>query len=317
MLAISYRPIPIFELGPLTLSLHGLFAGVGFAVGAWLMIREARSRGFDTERIVSVLSWALVGSILGARLFTVPAHIGDPGYGLDDIINVTGDYSILGGYAGGILVGWLRMRMTKADVAVHMDMAAAGLAIGAVIGRLGDVAIVEHLGGPTSFFLGFELEPGYDVAPQHDILERLCEADAICGPYHHTGLYDMLGAAVLLGVIFWLRRNWRTQRYGQMFSFWMIWYGLQRFLIDFARLGAARDGLELPDGSSVEMISDSVMGPFTGSQWGGLGAAALGGLLLWWAGRRNETVSAAGDVALGAQPTVPESDPAGAPEEAP
>ncbi len=299
MLAIAYKPIPIFELGPLTLSLHGLFAGVGFAVGAWLMIREARSRGFDTERIVSVLSWALVGSILGARLFTVPAHIGDTGYGFDDIVSVTGDYSILGGYAGGILVGWLRMRMTKADVAAHMDMAAAGLAIGAVVGRIGDVAIVEHLGGPTSFFLGFELRPGYDVAPQHDVLERLCEVDAVCGPYHHTGLYDMLGAAVLLGVIFWLQRTWTTRRYGQMFSFWMIWYGLQRFFVDFARLGAARDGLELPDGSTVEMISDSVMGPFTGSQWGGLGSAALGVLLLWWTGR-NKVVSEEQDVALGA-----------------
>ena len=41
--AISYDPIPIFELGPLNLSLHGLFAGVGFAVGAVLMVREARA----------------------------------------------------------------------------------------------------------------------------------------------------------------------------------------------------------------------------------------------------------------------------------
>jgi phosphatidylglycerol:prolipoprotein diacylglycerol transferase len=299
LVAISYKPIPIFELGPLSLSLHGLFAGVGFAAGAWLMIREARRRGFDVDRIVSVLSWALVGSILGARLFTVPAHITDAGYGLDDIISVTGDYSILGGYAGGILVGWLRMRMTGADVAAHMDMAAAGLAIGAAIGRIGDVAIVEHLGGPTSFFLGYELKPGYDVAPQHDVLERLCEVDGLCGPYHHTGLYDGLLALVLLGVIFWLARSWTARRYGQMFSVWMVWYGLQRFFIDFSRLGAARDGLELPDGSTVETISDSVMGPFTGSQWGGLGAAALGVLLYLYA-RRNAVVSRANDAELGA-----------------
>lgn len=297
--AISYKPIPIFELGPLSLSLHGLAAGVGFAAGAYLMIREARRRGFDVDRIVSVLSWALVGSILGARLFTVPAHIGDAGYGLGDIVGIAGDYSILGGYAGGILVGWLRMRMVGADVAAHMDMAAAGLAIGAVIGRLGDLAIVEHLGGPTSFFLGYELKPGYDVAPQHDVLERLCDVDAICGPYHHTALYDLLGAAALLGVIYWLQRSWSGRRYGQLFSFWVVWYGLERFLIDFARLGAARDGLVLPDGRVVETISDSVMGPFTGSQWGGLAAAALGVMLFLWL-RRRPVVSAEQDRLLGA-----------------
>jgi phosphatidylglycerol:prolipoprotein diacylglycerol transferase len=297
--AISYKPIPIFELGPLSLSLHGLFAGVGFAVGAYLMIREARQRGFDVDRIVSVLTWALVGSILGARLFTVPAHIDDAGYGLDDIVGISGDFSILGGYAGGILVGWLRMRMTNASVPAHMDMAAAGLAIGAVVGRIGDLAIVEHLGGPTSFFLGYELRPDYDVSPQHDTLEQLCGNFDQCGPWHHTALYDMIGAAVLLGVIFLLRRMWVNRHYGQMFSFWVVWYGLQRFLIDFTRLGAARDGVVRPDGVTVETIADSVMGPFTGSQWGGLGAAALGVLLLVWT-RRYDRVSAAGDAGLGA-----------------
>ena len=30
---ISYPPIPIFEVGPLNLSLHGVFAAVGFVVG--------------------------------------------------------------------------------------------------------------------------------------------------------------------------------------------------------------------------------------------------------------------------------------------
>ena len=297
--AISYEPIPIFDLGPLPLSLHGLFAALGFAAGAYLMLREARRRGFDPDRIVSVLTWALVGSILGARLFTVPAHVGDAGYGISDIVSLTGDFSILGGYAGGILVGWLRMRMLNVSVAAHMDMAAAGLAIGAVVGRVGDLAIVEHLGGPTSFFLGYELKAGYEVAPQHNVLERLCDVNGLCGPYHHTGLYDLIGAAVLLGVIFLLQRVWANGRYGQMFAFWMIWYGVQRFLIDFTRLGVARDGLELPDGSSVETISDSVMGPFTGSQWGGLGAAALGVLLYLWA-RRYQRVTAEADADLGA-----------------
>ncbi len=200
------------------------------------------------------------------------------------------------------------MRMLSVDVAAHMDMAAAGLAIGAVIGRIGDLAIVEHLGGPTSFFLGYELEPGYDVAPQHDVLERLCELDGICGPYHHSALYDMLGALVLLGVILWAKKAWTNRRYGQMFAFWMIWYGVQRFLVDFARLGVARDGLELPDGSSVETISDSVMGPLTGSQWGALGTAVLGVLLYLWS-RRHDRVSTEADMDRGAEPASAASAP--------
>jgi len=321
--AISYPPIPIFELWGLQLSLHGLFAGLGFVAGAALMVREARRRGFDDEKVMSILTWALVASMLGARLFTVPAHMFDAGYGLSDAISITGDYSIIGGYAGGIIVGFWRMRMLGADVAAHMDMAAAGLAIGAVVGRIGDVAIVEHLGSQTSFFLGYELQPGYDVSPQHDVLEQLCQVDQICGPWHHTGLYDMIGAAILLGVLVYLSRVWSGRRYGQLFAVWAIWYGLQRFFIDFARLDAARDGVTRPDGTVVETIADSVMGPFTGSQWGGL-VIALAAVVLFMRLRRTaQVVSRDGDIARGAtvdsdrDGPVVDSDVAGDAEEAP
>lgn len=294
--AISYPPIPIFELGPVSLSLHGFFAAAGFLAGAMLMIREARERGFSVDAVGSMLTWALVTSILGARLFTVPVHLGDPGYGLDDIIAIGGDYSILGGYAGGILGGWLRMRMLRADVRAHLDMAAKGLAIGAVIGRVGDLAIVEHLGSRTNFFLGFAVKPGQNISPQHDILEcaTTTRVDGICpypldtslpGIYHHTALYDLFGAALLLGTIYLLYRVWTTRRYGQMFALWVIWYGFQRFLIDFARFDAAEAGLN----------ADSVVGPFTGSQWGGLLAALLGVLLMVAFRRRSAVVSAEED----------------------
>ena len=301
--SISYPPIPIFELGPLNLSLHGLFAGLGFVAGSILMIREVRRRGFDAEATTSVLTWALVASILGARFFTVPAHIGDPGYGLDNVFGIAGDFSILGGYAGGILGGLLRFKMLNMPSLPYLDAAAAGLAIGAVVGRIGDIAIVEHLGSPTNFALGYLLKPGYEPSPQHSVLRELCDSGTFCGPYHHTGLYDMIGAAVLLGVIYWLARTWRTRRYGQLFAFWIIWYGLQRFFIDFARLGAARDGLTTPDGRVIDgVIADGVMGPFTGSQWGGLLAALLGVALLVFWGRRNRVVTQGNDRWYGADP---------------
>lgn len=302
--SISYPPIPVFHIGPLAVSLHGLFAGLGFVAGATLMLRDARRRGFDTDRVISILSWALVGSLIGARVFTIPAHMFDPGYGLRDALSLAGDYSILGGYAGGIIVGYWRMRRLGADPGAHVDMAAAGLAIGAVVGRLGDLSIVEHLGSPTSFFLGYELKPGYDVAPQHDALEQLCNLRGFCGPYHFTALYDLLGALVLLGVLVWLRRSWSTRRYAQLFAVWGMWYGTQRFLIDFTRLSAAEGGVTLPDGTSVPSIADSVMGPFTGSQWGALiVAVAATGLFLWLV-RRGEIVSDEADRRRGAHSSV-------------
>jgi prolipoprotein diacylglyceryltransferase len=157
-----------------------------------------------------------------------------------------------------------------------------------VIGRIGDLAIVEHLGSQTDFFLGFTVKPGYDLSPQHDVLECTVSqaVNGICGTYHHTAFYDMIGAGVLLLVLLWLRKNWTTRHYGQLFAIWVIWYGVQRFFIDFTRLGAAEIGT----------VADSVMGPFTGSQWGALGGAAIGALLfVRW--RRHPVVSAQQDAA--------------------
>lgn len=284
--AISYPPIPMWEIGPISLSLHGLFAGLGFLAGAILMLAEVRRRGFDTEKVTSVLTWALVASLLGARFLTVPAHIGDPGYTLADAFGIAGDYSIIGGYVGGILGGLVRMRMLRLAPLPLLDAAAPGLALGAVVGRIGDLAIVEHLGSATTFFLGYTVKGGYDISPQHDVLE--C-ATGICGTYHHTALYDMIGAAVLLVVLLVLRTRWDSRRYGQLFALWAMWYGLQRFLIDFTRLGAAEEGT----------VADSVMGPFTGSQWGALAVAVVGlALFLRW--RRNPVVSSAQDAVYGA-----------------
>lgn len=300
--SISYPPIPIFEFGPLRLSLHGLMAGVGFVAGAALMIREARRRGFGEEKIMSVLSWALVGSLLGARYFTVPAHLDE---GWAQALTPFGNFSIMGGFAGGILVGWWRMRRLGLDVAAHMDMAAFGLALGTVIGRIGDLLIVEHLGARTDFFLGYLVKPGYDLAPQHNALE--CTAgtaglDGICdvpgtigapGVYHHVALYDLFGAAVLLGLLYLVARRWRGIRYGALILLWGAWYGLQRFVLDVFR------NTDLPG-------ADATAGPFTWNQWTGLVAGLLAVMAVLWLvlGRRTPVVSPEGDAARGATAAV-------------
>ncbi len=291
--AITYPPIPIVEVGPLSLSLHGVFAVVGFVAGSLLMIREVRGRGFSVEQYWSVLGWALVGAILGARLLTIPAHLGDPGFDLAAAVSPSGSYSILGGFTGGILAAWLRIRRLGLEPWVSLDMAAPGLALGTVVGRLGDLAIVEHLGTSTDFFGGFTVKPGFDLAPQHNVLEcTAAEAiGGVRGTYHHTALYDFLGALALLVFLLWLRRSWTSLHYGQIFSVWLIWYGTQRFFVDFARAGA-------PNG-------DRLGGPLTWSQWAAL-AGAAGGLILYYRLRgRQPLVSDEGDRIRGAKAATP------------
>ena len=268
--AIAYPPIPIWEVGPLRLSLHGVFAALGFIAGGALASRKLGRRGYDVEAYQSVLSWAIVGAILGARYFTTPAAIID-GVPIGTALHpFNGSFSIMGGFAGGILAGWWRMGRVGLPALPTFDASAFGLALGTIVGRIGDLAIVEHLGSATSVAWGYGIKPGYDVAPQHDALE--CVVPSVgeyCGIYHHVAAYDLIGAAILLGVLALLVARARLH-YGQLFSIWVIWYGLQRF---------ALDALRIDNG-------DRTLGAFTWNQLSGLAAALFGvGLFLWFRSR--------------------------------
>ncbi len=275
--AISYPPIPIWELGPIRLSLHGVFAAVGFVVGAWLATRKMADKGLDTVKYQSALTWGLVGALLGARYFTAPAAILDGVPLLDALNPISGNFSIMGGFAGGIIAGGTRMRMVGLPVRPTLDMSSFGLAIGTVVGRIGDLAIVEHLGRETTVPWGYGIKPGYDVAPMHNALECSTPGpDGFCGIYHHAAAYDMLGAAVLLGVLYLLAKRFRLAP-GQLFFIWMAWYGFQRFLIDSLRFGQG----------------DAVIGGFTWNQLSGLAAGLAATTALLYLGRRHRKETSA------------------------
>lgn len=287
--SISYPPIPIWDVGPLQFSLHGVFAALGFMAGAALTTKSLARRGFDTVAYQSVLSWALVGAILGARYFTAPAAIlgGQPFF--EALNPIKGNFSIMGGFAGGILVGMYRTRKVGLPVLPTLDNASFGLALGTVVGRIGDLAIVEHLGRATSVAWGYGVKSGYDLAPQHNGLECVTPAaDGLCSVpgttipaiYHHVAAYDLLLAAVLMAVLYQLVK--RRLHYGQLFSLWIVWYGIQRFLLDFLRFGNG----------------DAELGSITWNQASGLVAAVLALGLYARFGRRTPVVSEESDLAI-------------------
>lgn len=293
--AISYPPIPIWDVGPLAFSLHGVFAALGFLAGALLATRELRKRGYDVLKYQSALTWGLVGALLGARYLTAPAAIMNGTPILEALNPISGNFSILGGFLGGILAGSWRMKQVQLSVWPTLDMSAFGLALGTVVGRIGDIAIVEHLGRVTDVAWGYGVKPGYDLAPQHNGLECTESAslvDGFCpypesldiaGIYHHVAVYDLIGAGILLGVLYLVRRSFNLH-YAQLFFLWVAWYGFQRFVLDFMRFG----------------MGDAEIGSFTWNQLSGLGAGLAGLVLVWVMGRREPVVSESEDALRGA-----------------
>lgn len=248
--SISYKPVQ--RIGPL--SPHGVGTAAGFFLGAMVMGRRAERKGIPRQEVYNACTWAAPGAIVGARLFYVLAHRSDF-ESLADVLAVwRGGLTMFGGFVGGLGLGILYMRRHGLPVPRMLDAAAPGFVVGVMVGRIGDLVIADHLGGATRFFLGYRIPEGADLAPGYGPPTYVPGAVV-----HQTALYDLLGLVVLAGVLALLGR--RRLAEGALFAGFAIWYGLQRFLIDFTR--------------NRELIESNFFG-LSGSQWAGLAFAAAG-----------------------------------------
>ena len=242
--ALSYEPILRIELGPLSLSPHGIGIAVGFLAGARLMLPASRAKGIPDELVYPLFTRAAIGALIGARVAYVLNHLGDYG-SVGEVLRVwEGGISLIGGFFGAILLALPRIRASRLSFWKVMDAAAPGMALGVVIGRIGDLVIADHLGKTTTFFLGYRCPPlevptGSPCAPT-DFATRTPGAVV-----HQTALYDQLLAAVLLAVLLWLRRHppaggWHD---GFLVAVFGAGYSLARIFEDFLREDLRRFGL--------------------------------------------------------------------------
>src|SRR2546430_16652243 len=143
------------------ISPHGVGIALGYLFGSWWMLREGPKRGLDERQISTILFWALIGAIVGARVFYVIAHWSQFSPHPVDVFKVyNGGISLLGGIAGAIIFAYPLMRKHHYRFLQTMDSAALGLAAGVILGRIGDLIIGDHLGKPTSSFLAFRYDGG-------------------------------------------------------------------------------------------------------------------------------------------------------------
>lgn len=244
---------PSIDVGGLSVSPHGIGIAIGYLAGAQLMVRRARRLGGpDESDIWNALFYALVGAIVGARLGYVFGHFSEVTDGGDDLLGVfkiyEGGISLLGGITGAVLFALPYVVRRKMGFWRMTDLAVPGLALGIVIGRIGDLVIGDHLGEPTTFALGWRCtgEAGGEPPQSAEAYDRLAETsppslgcfDVVL---HQTALYDFVSTLLLLGVLLYLGRSLR--RPGLLTLVFVTWYGTMRVITDFLRVDKRYLGL--------------------------------------------------------------------------
>jgi phosphatidylglycerol:prolipoprotein diacylglycerol transferase len=251
---LEWEIVSRIEIGPLAVSPHGLGIAIGFLIGAQLMARRAGRLGGPAEQhIWNTVFWILLGSMVGARVAYVIGHFSEVTNDGSDLLGIfkvwEGGISLLGGITGGVIGAVPYIRRHKLGFWRMADLAAPGLALGIAVGRIGDLVIGDHLGKPTSFFLGWRClgeagGPGPQSAEIYRAALERGEPPSL-GCYdivlHQTAIYDFVSSWILFAVLIWLGR--RAVNRGVLALVFTTWYGGMRLVTDALRVDKRYFGL--------------------------------------------------------------------------
>ncbi len=234
-------PIPEgFFIGPLEVRFYGIILMLGAVAGAWLATRESKRRGHDPEIIWDLLTYLLIGGIVGARLWhilTPPPSSGITAgwyltHPLDALAIWKGGLGIPGAVIGGLIALYFYTRKHKLNFAEWTDITAPSIALGQAIGRWGNFVNQELYGAPTNLPWKLYIDPQHRLSGYQDVAY-----------YHPLFLYESLWNLGNMFLLLWVSRRFADRlKKGDLFLIYLIIYPIGRFLLDFLRLDASRVG---------------------------------------------------------------------------
>jgi len=246
---------PTVNIGPLTVHWYGVIIVLGALSGAYIASLEAKRRGEDPEMVWNVLVWCLIGGILGARLYHVLSspqgtEIGIRYYLVTNPFETVpvlglaipfptalmiwrGGLGIFGGIAGGALALIIFARRNHLfPIARWLDIAAPGVVLAQAIGRWGNFVNQELYGPATTLPWGIPIDARHRIPPFTDLTRFPLETTRFHPLFIYEALWN-LGVFIALMVIG--RRFEDRLKDGDIFSLYLIGYGLGRILVESLR----------------------------------------------------------------------------------
>ncbi len=214
---------------------YGIIIALAFIAALAYAFRRMNEFGINADRAIDVVICAVIGGIIGARLYYVAFSWDYYQEHLDEIYKIWyGGLAIYGGLIGSVLVGILMCKLRKVKVLPMLDVAAGGFFIGQAIGRWGNFVNIEAFGSNTS------LPWGMTSAGIQEYLTRMQEELAKIHvtvdptqPVHPTFLYESLWCVLGFLFIAWYTKRRRFD--GELTLFYIAWYGLGRAMIEGLR----------------------------------------------------------------------------------
>ncbi len=213
-----------FKIGSFSIYWYGIIIAAGFILAVVYCMKIAKKHSVNEDKLLNCVIVGMITAVVGARAYYVAfswdSFKGDPAA----IINIHGGgLAIYGGLIGALLGGLTAAKIQKMKLLPILDVAVFGFLIGQGIGRWGNFMNQEAFGSKTSmpWAMVSEKTGGVGVHP--------------C--FLYESVWCITGFLVLHFVVS------RRQRFdGELFYFYLIWYGAERALVE----GLRSDSLYLP-----------------------------------------------------------------------
>ncbi len=230
----------VFKVFGRPVAWYGLLITCGMILAVLYALHIRKFEGISSDDIVDLAFVVIIFGVLGARLYYVifkwdsylvtnaQNFLGNLTATLKNVIAVwEGGLAIYGGILAGILTAFFFARKRKIKFIKLLDILAPCVWIGQVIGRWGNFINMEAYGSETN------------LPWRMGILYSYTDTGITTGVWdiekyvHPTFLYESLWnlTALLLVFIFYKKKKFD----GQICSFYFIWYGFGRMLIEGLR----------------------------------------------------------------------------------
>ena len=257
--------VPLLGGAPITS--FGVMMFFAFLAGGTVLQREMARLGLEDQKAWDLLFAAVVGGILGAKLYYVllnfPLLLEDPSF-----LFSRGGLVWYGGFLLGTAAVIWQIRRSKLPLGRTADAIALALPVGYALGRFGCFLVGDDYGRPTDSFIGMAFPEGAPpttpgALQQYFGVEVSPEMVARYGdmiPVHPTQLYEV-AMSILIFAILWRFRThvWAA---GWLFMLWLALAGVERFVVEFFRAKDDRfvAGLTVAQVISVLLIGVGLYG---------------------------------------------------------
>ncbi len=233
-----------FSVFGFEIALYGLIIGIGVILGVLMAVRMAKLEDMNTDIIWDFAIYAVIFSVIGARIYYVvfswDVYKGKP----LSIFNIRqGGLAIYGAVIAAFLTLYVYSKIKKLSPYQIGDCGVYGLILGQIIGRWGNFFNREVFGGYTNSIFAMRLPVdavrAQDIAQSHiDGMTAMGDVNFI--QVHPTFLYEGLwNLALLIAMILYHKRK---RYHGQMCLVYLGGYGIGRFIIE----GIRTDRLLIP-----------------------------------------------------------------------